>query len=71
MLGVSALHYSTGSQDMREFQTVAPAHVLCQPTIVHLSISIISVWKFRVMLSGFVQSNTCLSADPNLPPKIR
>src|SRR5882724_10645090 len=50
VLGVSALHYSTGSQNSEGVWTVASACVLHQPTIMHLSISIVSVWKFRVML---------------------
>jgi len=42
---VSALHYSTGSWDLEGVWTVASVHVLHQPTMVHPSISIISVWK--------------------------
>ena len=63
LLGDSALHYSTRSQNSEEVQTVASAHALCQPTITCLSISIVSIalieesvgfqikleyfWKFR------------------------
>src|SRR5882724_1265357 len=42
VLGVSALHYSTGSQDSGEVWTVALAHVLHQPTIMCLGISIVN-----------------------------
>ena len=50
LLGVSALHYSTGSLNLEGVQTMASAHALHQPTITHLSISIVSVWKFRINL---------------------
>jgi len=46
LLRVSALHYSTRSWISEGFWTVASAHVLCLPTIVCLSISIISVQEF-------------------------
>ena len=46
LLGVSALHYSTRSQDSEGVQTAASAHVLHQLTVVHLGISILSVWNF-------------------------
>ena len=46
MLGVSALHYSTGSQDSEGVGTVASACALHQPTIAHPGISIVSVWEF-------------------------
>jgi len=46
MLGVSALHYSTGSQNSEGFGTVVSAHVLCPPTIMHPSIFIVSIQKF-------------------------
>src|SRR5882724_10256563 len=46
LLGVSALHYSTRSQDSEGVWTMASACVLCQPTIVCLSISIISIQEF-------------------------
>ena len=45
LLGISALHYSTGSWDSEGVWTVASACALCQPTIAHLGISIISIWK--------------------------
>ena len=38
LLGVSALHYLTGSQDLEGVWTVASGHVLHQPTIVCLGI---------------------------------
>jgi len=38
VLRVSALHYSTGSQDLEGVWTVASGHVLHQPTIVCLGI---------------------------------
>ena len=47
LLGVSALHYSTGSQISEGVQTVASACVLCQPTVTCLGISIVSVQKFE------------------------
>src|SRR5882724_8677847 len=47
MLGVSALHYSTGSQSLEGVWTTASAHALCQPTITCMGISIVSVQKFR------------------------
>ena len=50
MLRVSALHYSTRSWNLEGVQTVASAHVLHQPTIVHLSISIISIQSLEVNL---------------------
>ena len=50
LLGVSALHYSTRSWNLEGVWMVASAHALCQPTIVHPSISIISIWKFRIKL---------------------
>ena len=47
LLGVSALHYSTGWSS-KGFQTVASAHALHLPTIMCLSISIVSVQKFGI-----------------------
>jgi len=47
LLWVSALHYLAGSQVLEGFWTVASACVLCQRTVVGLSISIINVHKFR------------------------
>ena len=46
MLRVSALHYSTGSQDSEGVWTAALVHALHQPTIMHPGISIVSIWKF-------------------------
>ena len=46
LLGVSALHYSTGRWVSEGFWTVASTHALHQPSIMHLGISIVSVWKF-------------------------
>ena len=46
LLRVSALHYSTRSQVLEGFWTVASAHALHQPTIAGLSISIVSIHKF-------------------------
>ena len=46
VLGVSALHYSTGSWNLEGVQTVGSAHALHQPTIMCPSISIVSIQKF-------------------------
>src|SRR5882724_1996324 len=50
LLQVSALHYFIGSWVLEGFWTVASAHALHQPTIAGLSISIISIHKFRIQL---------------------
>ena len=48
MLQVSALHYSAGSRVLEGFQTVDSAHVLHLPTISGLSISLVSIHKFKI-----------------------
>jgi len=41
MLGVSPLHYSTGSQDLEGVKTVASACALCQPVMFRNTLEII------------------------------
>jgi len=48
VLGVSALHYSTRSQNLEGVQTVASAHALHNPLSHGLSISIASDLEVRI-----------------------
>ena len=55
LLWVSALHYSARSQVLKRFQTAASARALHLLTIVGLSISIVSVHKFRTLFEQIIR----------------
>ena len=60
---------------VHKFLRVLIDQELCWKDQVNYTLQKGSMWvtqyRWLARLSGFVQSNTCLSANPNLPPELR